>query len=345
MTRFRLLTPDAQYPDDALIERETAGPDVHWSIHRARQPDAIPAEDWRQADALVVWHEMPVGAEVISKLERCKIIVRAGVGFDHIDLEAAAAKGIPVCNTPDYGTSEVADHAIAMMLNFKRGLTSYHRALVASPPEGFDHARAPLTGRLRGRTLGLVGLGRIGTATALRAKAFGLHVVGYDPHVSRGTEIALGVQRVESLQALLEVSDIVSLHCPLTEETRGMINAETLRQMKPGAIVINTARGAIVDVPALLEALRDKVIAGAALDVLPVEPPAPDDPISRAYADRSDPLTGERLLLTPHAAWSSPESVADARRLSVETAMLRLREGRIRNLVNRPEDILVPAAE
>ena len=147
------------------------------------------------------------------------------------------------------------------------------------------------------------------------------------------------------MSELLEVSDIVSLHCPLTEETRGMINAETLRQMKPGAIVINTARGAIVDVPALLEALRDKVIAGAALDVLPVEPPAPDDPISRAYADRSDPLTGERLLLTPHAAWSSPESVADARRLSVETAMLRLREGRIRNLVNRPEDILVPAAE
>ena len=170
-------------------------------------------------------------------------------------------------------------------------------------------------------------------------------MVGYDPHVSRGTEIALGVQRVESLQALLEVSDIVSLHCPLTEETRGMINAATLRQMKPGAIVINTARGAIVNVPALLEALRDKVIAGAALDVLPVEPPAADDPISRAYADRSDPLTGERLLLTPHAAWSSPESVADARRLSVETAMLRLREGRIRNLVNRPEDILVPAAE
>ncbi|MBR9764420.1 MAG: C-terminal binding protein [Rhodobacteraceae bacterium] len=345
MSSYRLLTPDAQYPDDALIERETAGTDVHWSIYRERQPDAVPAEEWARADALVVWHEMPVGADVIERLDRCKVIVRAGVGFDHIDLEAAAARGIPVCNTPDYGTSEVADHAIAMMLNFKRGLSTYHRELMTSPQQGFDHARAPLTGRLRGRTLGIVGMGRIGTATALRAKAFGLNVVGYDPHVSRGTEIAIGIARVESLEELLAQSDIVSLHCPLTDETRGMINATTLRQMKPGAIVINTARGAIVDIPDLLEALRGEVIAGAGLDVLPVEPPAPDDPISLAYAGQADPLTGERLLLSPHAAWSSPESVADARRLAVETAMLRLREGRIRNLVNQPRERMVPAAE
>ena len=170
-------------------------------------------------------------------------------------------------------------------------------------------------------------------------------MVCYDPHVSRGTEIAVGVQRVETLEALLKVADVVSLHCPLTDETRGMINADTLRLMKPGAIVINTARGAIVDVPALLEALRNNVIAGAGLDVLPVEPPSPEDAISRAYAGQSDPLTGERLLLSPHAAWSSPESVADARRLAVETAMLRLRSGTIRNLVNQPEQGLVPAAE
>lgn len=345
MTRFHLLTPDAQYPDDAEIERETAGPGAAWIIHRERQPEAIPAADWSRADALVVWHEMPIDSDVIAQLDRCRIIVRAGVGFDHIDLDAAAAKGIPVCNTPDYGTSEVADHAIAMMLNFKRGLTSYHRELMASPQDGFDHARAPLIGRLRGRTLGIVGLGRIGTATALRAKAFGLDVVCYDPHVSRGTEIAVGVRRVESLRELLSVSDVVSLHCPLTDETRGMIDSESLGWMKPDAILINTARGAIVDVPALLEALRKNVIAGAGLDVLPTEPPAEDDPISIAYSGRSDPLTGERLLLSPHAAWSSPESVADARRLAVETAMLCLTEGRIRNLVNNPGSRSMAAAE
>ena len=185
--------------------------------------------------------------------------------------------------------------------------------------------------------MGIIGLGRIGTATALRAKAFGLNVVCYDPYVSRGTEIAVGIQRVESLRALLEMSDVISLHCPLTNETRNMINAETLGQMKKKAILINTARGAIVDVPALLDALRNDVIAGAALDVLPVEPPTKVDPISVAYAGRSDVLTGERLLLSPHAAWSSPESVADARRLAVETAMLCLNEGRTRNLVNNPK--------
>ena len=129
-------------------------------------------------------------------------------------------RGIPVCNTPDYGTSEVADHAIGLMLALRRGIVSYHQHLVADPQAGFDYACAPLVRRLRGRVFGIVGLGRIGIATALRAKAFGMSVVAYDPYVSRGAEIAVGVDRVESLEELLAVSDVVSLHCPLTDETR-----------------------------------------------------------------------------------------------------------------------------
>jgi D-3-phosphoglycerate dehydrogenase len=269
-------------------------------------------------------------------LERCRIIVRAGVGFDHIDLDAAAEAGIPVCNTPDYGTSEVADHAIGLMLALRRGIVSYHQHLVASPSKGFDYSLAPLVGRLRGKVFGVVGLGRIGTATALRAKAFGMTVVAYDPLVSRGTEIAVGVERKESLEEVLAISDVVSLHCPLTSETRRMINATTLRQMRKEAILINTARGAIIDTDALIDALRQGIIAGAGIDVLPVEPPKDDDALAMAYRGRADPLVGDRLLITPHAAWSSPESVSDARRLAVETAMLYLREGRLRNLVNNP---------
>ncbi len=171
--------------------------------------------------------------------------------------------------------------------------------------------------RLRGRTFGVIGLGRIGTATALRAKAFGMNVIAYDPYVSRGAEIALGVDRTDRLESLLSVSDAVSLHCPLTDETRGMINATTLAAMNAHAILINTARGAIVDIPALVQALRDGVIAGAGIDVLPVEPPSADDAIALAYRTANDPIVGERLIVTPHAAWSSPESVADARRLAV----------------------------
>ena len=268
MARFRLLTPDAQYADDGVIERQTAGADVDWDIRRARTLGELSDESLGACDALVVWHEMNIDAAFVSALKRCRIIVRAGVGFDHIDLAAAAAAGIPVCNTPDYGTSEVADHAIGLMLALRRGIVSYHQNLVADPMGGFDYTRAPLVRRLRGRVFGVVGLGRIGVATALRAKAFGMNVVAYDPYVSRGSEIAVGVDRVESLKSLLARSDVVSLHCPLTDETREMINAATLEQMKRDAILINTARGAIVDIRALIDALRNGDIAGAGIDVL-----------------------------------------------------------------------------
>ena len=198
--------------------------------------------------------------------------------------------------------------------------------------------------RLRGRSFGIVGLGRIGIATALRAKAFGMHVLAYDPLVSRGTEIAVGVGRKETLEELLAESDVVSLHCPLTPETRNMINAEALGRMRKDAILINTARGAIVDTDAVLAALRNGTIAGAGLDVLPKEPPDPSDPLAAAFASGLDDLARDRLILTPHAAWSSPESVADARRLAVETAMLFLRDGKVRNLVSAPAHGAVRAA-
>jgi D-3-phosphoglycerate dehydrogenase / 2-oxoglutarate reductase len=336
MARFRLLTPDAQYADDGIIERQTAGGDVDWDIRRARLLGELPAESLAACDAIVVWHEMKIDTAFVAALKRCRIIVRAGVGFDHIDLAAAAVAGIPVSNTPDYGTSEVADHAIALMLALRRGIVSYHQNLVADPRDGFDYVRAPLVRRLRGRVFGIVGLGRIGIATAIRAKAFGMNVVAYDPYVSRGTEIAVGVDRVESLKDLLAVSDVVSLHCPLTEETRDMINATTLALMKRDAILVNTARGAIVEIPSLIEALRAGTIGGAGIDVLPVEPPRQDGALAAIYRGRADKIVGERLIVTPHAAWSSPESVSDARRLAVETAMLYLREGKLRNLVNVP---------
>jgi phosphoglycerate dehydrogenase-like enzyme len=336
MARFRLLTPDAQYTDDGIIERRIAGDDVEWDIRRSRTLGELPAQSLADCDAIIVWHEMKVDRAFVATLKRCRIIVRAGVGFDHIDLAAAEAAGIPVCNTPDYGTSEVADHAIGLMLALRRGIVSYHQNMVADPREGFDYARAPLVRRLRGSVIGIVGLGRIGIATAVRAKAFGMRVVTCDPYAPGGMEIAIGVDRVDNLEDLLAVCDIVSLHCPLTDETRNMINATRLAQMKREAILINTARGALVDVAALLEALERGVIAGAGIDVLPVEPPETDDPLARMYRDRSQTIVGDRLIVTPHAAWSSPESVADARRLAVETAMIYLREGRLRNLVSTP---------
>lgn len=330
--RFSVLTPDAQYADDGILEREVAGAACDFEIHRERDARTLPPGSLSACDALLCWHEVRVDAALIARLDRCRVIVRGGVGFDHIDIEAAGAAGIPVCNTPDYGTSEVADHAIALMLALVRGITTYQTALRRDLAGSYGVA-APLMRRIRGATLGVVGLGRIGTATALRAKAFGMRIVAFDPHLPAGQEIAIGADRVGRLADLLGQSDVVSIHTPLTPATRHLFDDRAFAAMKPGAILINTARGAIVDLDALHRALEGNRLAGAGLDVLPVEPPTPVPSLLAAW-HRSEPWIADRLLLTPHAAWNSPESRADARRKSAETVLLYLRDGYLRNCVN-----------
>jgi len=330
---FRVLTPDAQYADDGEVERRTAGSDFVFDLHRVRDAADLPADSLSACDALLVWHEIDVDAALIARLPRCRIIVRAGVGFDRIDLAAAGRAGIPVCNTPDYGTSEVADHAIALMLALRRGITGYHDRMRGDPVAGFDAAAMGPTRRLRGKRCAIVGLGRIGIATALRAKAFGLHVVAYDPYLPRGQEIALGVERTETLAEALAGAEVVSLHAPLTPETRGLIGAEAFAAMAPEAVLINTARGGVVDLDALHAALRDGRLAAAGLDVLPDEPPDPDHPLIRAYA-AGEPWLADRLILTPHAAWISPESREDVRRLATEAVVAYLTDGTLRACVN-----------
>ena len=330
---FLVVTPDAQYADDGEVEREVAGSSIRLEIFRERDFARLPPDLVTRADAFLIWHEVAFSRDDIARMQRCRVIVRAGVGFDHVDLAAAGEAGIPVCNTPDYGTSEVADHAIALMLALARGIVSYQDALRGDPVGAFNPWVAPLVGRIRGRRLGIVGLGRIGTATALRAKAFGMEVIAFDPYLPRGQEIAVGVGRTDTLGELLAASDVVSLHTPLTDETRDMIDAAALAAMQPHALLINTARGGVVDSMALLDALQTGRIAGAALDVLPREPEDPDHPLIRAFTATESPLSG-RLLLTPHAAWSSPESSRDARRLSTETLVAYLNKGELRNCVN-----------
>ncbi|NNG04668.1 MAG: C-terminal binding protein, partial [Inquilinus sp.] len=316
------------------VERRTAGEACSFEIHRLRDAAAIPAGSLETCDALLVWHEIEVTPALVARLTRCRVIVRAGAGFDNIDLGAAGAAGIAVANTPDYGTSEVADHAIALMLSLTRGIARYHETLVGDPVGAFTPTTAPLPRRIRGRRLGIVGLGRIGTATALRAKAFGMEVIAHDPYLPRGQEIAVGVARADLLDDLLRQCDVGSLHTPLNDETRGLIGAEALAVMPAHAILVNTARGAIVDIDALHGALKESRIAGAALDVLPEEPPPePLPPLIAAYAERADWLAG-RLVLTPHAAWYSPESAEDVRRKSVETLLAHLVDGEPRNCVN-----------
>ena len=274
------------------------------------------------ADALLVFHTIKLTERTIEALTKCRGIVRCGVGYDNVDLRAAGRRGIVVCNVPDYGTEEVADHALMMLLALARRLLPSARALREGRWDVTTVFGAP---RLRGRTLGLVGCGRIGTATALRAKAFGLRVAFYDPYKPEGLEKALGVERCRRLDELLARSDFLSLHCPLTAETHHILNAETLARLPAGAHVVNTARGPCIDADALLSALDSGHVAYAALDVMEREPL--DDERLRRHP---------RVLLTPHAAFYSVEAFAEMRTKGAEEALRLVRGEAVRNPVNLP---------
>ena len=188
-TTMLLVIPDAQFDDDALIEREVLGGHAEIVRHHEVAADRVPDDHWRRADALIAYYGVPIDRALIERLDRCRLLVRAGVGYDHIDVAACAARGIPVCNVPDYGTTEVADHAIALMLALARGLVSYHGRLLADPSAGWHWSGAPLVRRLRGGTFGIVGLGRIGTAASRRAQALDMEICFYDPYLPEGAEL------------------------------------------------------------------------------------------------------------------------------------------------------------
>jgi hypothetical protein len=196
-----VLYPDAQFTGEADIERKVFGANALLHIFRARHVGEIPMELWSSSDAILCF-DIEIRANNIADASRCRQIVRAGVGFDNIDIAAAAAKSIPVCNTPDYGTTDVADHAIGMMLALTRGIVAYNEVLKTEGAAGWNFMRAPTVRRITGCVFGIIGLGRIGTATALRAKALGMKVVFFDPYKPSGTELALGVGRVDQLEAL-----------------------------------------------------------------------------------------------------------------------------------------------
>jgi lactate dehydrogenase-like 2-hydroxyacid dehydrogenase len=331
---MRILIPDAIFPGEPSIERSVCPPGVEVVLYRATKPSEIPGEVWSSCDAIVIWQVMALTEPVIASLDKCRIVVRAGVGFDGIDLAACARRGIAVCNCPDYGTTDVADHAIALYLSLARGIAFFQDALRADLAQGWDWTAPPLIGRVRGKVFGVIGMGRIGTAAARRARALDMPVLFYDPYVPDGQELALGFERTRHLEDLLERADVVSLHAPLTDETRRLLNAAAFARMKPRAILVNTARGAIVDVDALHDALKTNRIAGAALDVLPMEPPDPQHPLMRAF-QAAEPWLAGRFLLSPHAAFFSESGMADLRRKPVETAVAYLTEGTLRNCVNR----------
>jgi D-3-phosphoglycerate dehydrogenase len=274
------------------------------------------------SDATILVNQYtPITADVLAALSRCKLVVRYGVGVDNVDVAAATARGIWVANVPDYGTEEVADHAIALAMSLLRGTARLDRSVHAG---GWDYTVTKPLRRLSTLTFGVVGCGAIGTATARRAKALGMRVVGVDVKVDRARSVVDAVH----LDELLMSSDVVSLHASLDERSRHLIDAGALKLMKPTAYLVNTARGGLVDSAALVEALHTGQIAGAALDVVELEPPT---------GIHADLVRHPNVVATPHAAWYSEESFTSLKTEVAREALRVLHGQRPRSPVNAPQ--------
>ena len=283
-------------------------------------------------DAMLVYHTIKVTRATIERLARCRLIVRCGVGYDNVDHEFARSRDIPVANVPDYGTEEVADSAIGMTLALTRGI-AYQNAYLRPPGTRWHFSHVVPLRRLRDEVFGIVGLGRIGTAAAVRAKALGMEVIFFDPYKSDGYDKALGVRRVETLDELLRQAMVVSCHCPLTPETHHIINADAIQKMPRGSYLINTSRGGVVDVTAIPAAIAEGHLAGAGIDVLPQEPPPEDHPLLVAWRDPTHPAHC-RVILNAHNAFYSEQGLRDMRVKGAEAVKRLLLGQPLRNIVN-----------
>lgn len=284
------------------------------------------AEACAGADAIVVQYA-PITDRVLAALPNLKAVGRYGVGVDTVDVDAATAHRVAVCNVPDYGTESVSDHAIGLALSAARGIPRLDRGVRAG---SFDLAAVRPLYQTAGRVFGVVGVGLIGTATARKAKGLGYEVIGHDIKAAPGEARFHGAPSV-SLDELLGRSQVVSLHVPLTDQTRHMIGAEQFARMPRDALVVNTSRGGVIDTDALVEALRAGTILGAAIDVHEQEPVPPDHPL----------MTFDSVVLTPHLAWYTEESYGELKRRTAQN-VVDVVAGRVpRNIVN-PEVLGAP---
>lgn len=298
---MKVLVTDAEY-SSLDIEAEVLTASGHELVRAScRTPEDV-IEAGAGIDAFLVQYA-PITAEVFDALPQLRLVSRYGVGVDAVDTDAAARHGVWVCNVPDYGTTEVALHAVAMLLALLRNVAGHDREVRAGR---WDYHLGGHLHRPSSLTLGVVGLGRIGQMTAERAAPWFGAVVGYDPYLP-DSAWPDGIERL-SLEGVFARSSAITLHLPLTEDTRGLVGTERLRRMPNGSYLVNTARGGLVDLDALLDALQSGQLAGAALDVLPDEPPPKGHPL----------LTHPRALITPHVAWYSAEAEVELRRKAAQ---------------------------
>jgi D-3-phosphoglycerate dehydrogenase / 2-oxoglutarate reductase len=304
------------------VEEKILGPAGVTVLDLRDRPLASVARELARADAVITEGIERLDAGVVGSLERCRVISVYAVGTDGVDVTAATARGIVVANVPDYCTTEVAEHTLALILAVWRKLPCAER-IARSGEWGLDGLR-PVR-RLAGHTVGLIGLGRIAREVAARLHPFGVTVLACDPEVDPATAAGLGV-RLCGLDELLRSSNVLSIHVPLTDRTRGLIDAAALAQLPAGAVVVNASRGGVVDEAALLDALRSGHVAAAGLDVLTSEPADPAHPL----------LSHDNVVCTPHMAYYSEDSLLALRVGAAENVLAVLR-GDLPRFVANPE--------
>jgi D-3-phosphoglycerate dehydrogenase len=310
---YHVLIPDNVDPVAAEILTATGEIEVTArKLARDATLDAVAG-----ADGLIIRSATKADAELLAAAPRLKALVRAGVGVDNVDLDAAARRGVVVMNTPGGNTVSTAEHTIALMLALARHIPAAHASML----EGRWDRKAFMGTQLRGKTLGVVGLGRVGSEVAKLGLAFGMNVISHEP--CSGLAEAVGISCVE-LDELYAHADIITLHPALTDETRGMINAGSIAQMKPGVWLINAARGELVDAAALARAIEEGRVGGAALDVYAPEPPP------EGY-----PLVGlPNVVHTPHLAASTREAQQNVAEIAAHLTVDALLHGEYRNVQN-----------
>ena len=297
-----VVVTDYIFPNLEPTEQMMA--ELGWELRVAKSretPDVLDVA--RDADGVITCYS-DLNPDVISQLEKCKVLARTGTGYNNINVEAATKAGMFVTNVRAYCDDEVSDHAMALLLTIARKIPFLNSEAHAGRWE--ESAAKPLH-RIRGKVLGLVGFGNIPRQVAVKAQAFGLDVIAFDPFLDDETYAAAGVRGV-TLEEMLSEADYFSVHAPLNDATHHMFNAEAFAQMKPGAIIINTARGPLIDVEALADALDSGQVAAAGLDVLPDEPPSTDLRL----------LGRDNVVLTPHIGFYSEDSVVDLQTLTAQ---------------------------
>ncbi len=307
MSKIKVVVTDYIEPDLNWEAEEMARRGVEFVTHQLKfAPAADVIAATRDADVVVV-NMVAITPEVIAGFEKCKLVIRHGVGYDNVNLPALKAAGIPLCYIPDYCAEEVAEQAIALILGCGRRLVSSRKVLEDSSAAGrWDFNPVIPMFRMAGRKLGIIGCGRIGSLVYRKLQSFGFEFLVCDPYLSEERKRELGITTVD-LETVFRESDFITIHTPLNEETRHLVNARTLAMMKPTAYIVNTARGPMVDHCALAEALEKGVIAGAGIDVFDVEPPPPSYPL----------FNQPNAILTPHLAWYSEDASRTIRELIV----------------------------